>query len=127
MNRLIEQPWYVVLILLAIPMLVFGLYFISPWFPLATVDPSSSVLAQLVGTSKEQLLLGAPYILVPCFTLLGISLNKSKWVRAGAFALFLVYTFASLIRLVALGPLSITWIFILALGLIAGVVRLVLR
>lgn len=127
MKRLMEQPWYVILALVAVPMLAFGLYFISPWYPVAVVDPSSNVLLQLIGTTKEQLFLGAPYVVVPAFTLFGISKNSPRLVRMGAFALFLTYTFAALIRLVALGPLSITWMFVLALGLIAGVTRLVLR
>lgn len=122
-----EQPWYLILVLVAVPMLLFGLFFISPWYPVAIVSPTSNVIVQIVGTSKEQYLLGAAYVLGPIFTLLGISLDKTRWVRTGAFTLFLIYTFAALIRLVALGPLSVTWIFVLALGLISGVVRLVLR
>lgn len=122
-----EQPWYVVVALAAIPMLLFGLYFISPWYPLAVIDPSASLFAQVVGTVKEQFLFGAFYIAVPAISLWGVARNKLRWVRVGAFGLFLTYTFASLVRLVALGPLAVIWLFLLSLGLIAGVARLVLR
>ena len=62
------------------------------------------------------------YILPSSAVLVGI--KKKSWRRWGAFGVFIMYLFAALLRVVTQGFTPFIWVFILACGLISGIVYL---
>lgn len=127
MGRLImEYPWHTLLVLMSLLMLVFGLYLVSPWYPL--VPPTGAAMfAEVFTAARERMFLGAFYIGIPTVTLGGIIAGSNRITRSGAFGLFLIYLFAALLRVTTIGFTPVYWLFILGCGFTAGLARIQLN
>lgn len=126
LEKMYEHPWQTLLIVMSVAMLIFGLYLISPWYPVAPAI-SSAVFAQVFAATYERAFLGAFYIGVPLFTLGSILASNNKLTRAGALGLWMIYLFAALLRLITVGWTPLNWLFILACGLVCLMARVQLR
>lgn len=126
MNILTDMPWETVLVIIALIMLVFGLYLVSPWYPQIPAL-STAVFAQVFQSANERMFLAIFYVGAPLLTLAGIATKKRRWTKTGALGLFMIYLFAALLRISTVGFTPVYWLFILGLGLIAGVARLQLK
>jgi len=116
---------YMIIGLFGVCALVFGIYLIMPVF--ISMPASISPVASGFTGGIEQLVLSWLYIGIPSATFIGMWKNKDSWVKRGAFALCLLYIFAAMLRLFTIGFLPLTWIFILAMGIVLGAARLVIE
>lgn len=127
MRGLFRNPWWLLLVLVAIPMLVFGIYFATPLYPLNASAAGAGIFSEIINTQLEKVLFGGFYVGVPLYIIFSVFKHKYKMTKIGAFGLFLIYGFAGIARILVVGFLPLTWMFILTLGLVAGLARLVIE
>lgn len=119
----VENPAFAILAVLSFALLIFGVYLGSPYY----VSGPQAAASQLFHDQIDQLVLAAVYVTPPLMTLYGVFAKKRKWIVKGAKWLFVVYLFATLLRITAIGFTPLLWVFLLACGLTAGICSLSLE
>ena len=108
------NPHLVIECVLALALIIFGLYVASPWY----VVTASNALGAIADTQISRSILGGLYLVPALMTLIGFKRKHlRKW---GAFGMFCAYLFAVLLRLLTVGFFPFIWLFMFALSLIAG-------
>lgn len=117
---LLNRPLHVVLGVVVTTMLLFGLYLVSPFYEAVP----TSAIAVVFDTRWVQYIVAAFYVTPGVLYIWGTVKRSKKLLRRSASWAFYVYTFAAVLRIVSVGFFPWIWLFILALGLIAAVIRL---
>lgn len=118
-----------ILAVISVALMLYGLYIISPWYGQSMTIGSVETrpVAASMADRWEQVAMGLFFIALPLYTLYGIIRKKFRIIKSGSLVIFVVYVFAALLRLFVLGVFPPIWLFLLALGIIAGLCTLVLK
>lgn len=122
-----SKPLAIIELVLAIGILGFGLYLLTPLFEANT----SSTIGLTLSTDLSRTILAFLFTAPSFFTLWGFCCNKNKRSltcrSVGALGIFNAYLFVAILRIVTGGWIPAGWIFLFALSLIAGVIHLRLQ
>lgn len=119
---------YVIIGIAAIIALAGGLYVLSPFFVAiaAGYNEASPIVSGLVENNAVPIL-GSVMVGVPLSIFAGMGLKKPKLVKRGTFALSMVFIFVAALRVFAIGIFPLVWTYVLGMGLIIALCRLVIE
>lgn len=116
------RPIQAIEVVVALTLLVFGLYIMSPFYVITT----TAAIAESFG--QEQALRSAVgfifYIIPSSPTVLSLffpRFDTPKWHAKANLGMFIGVMFLTLLRLLTVGLFPFTWLFSLGLGLVAAV------
>jgi hypothetical protein len=107
---------------LSVPMLLLGLYSMSPLY-LTTSDSGSAALGAAFETRIGLTIAGAVYTLIALFSIVATLSGEIKRRQLGMLFIGCGYIYISALRLLTIGPRPIMWAFTLAMGVLAFYVR----
>jgi len=109
-----------ILLMLAVALLLTGIYAIGPWY----VGGPTTAMGVVLEADLVRALPASFYIISGAFAMFGVLRKQPRWRYRGAFLCTLSYTFLVILRLLTFGPFPIIWLFTLALGLISAIIYL---
>lgn len=112
-----NDPVYTIAVILAIGLLIFGIYVIGPWY---VVLPTTAVGATF-DTAISRVLLGIVYITPAILTVVGAKRPRKWQAKYGTFGVALAYTFIAILRVITQGFIPLIWLFPLICGLVTGI------
>lgn len=115
-----KKPEYLIQILLAVALLITGVYIAGPWY----VGGSLTAIGALSDSAIGHTVIGTGYAAAGAVDLYGVTRNSAKGRYLGTMLMFGAFVFMTLLRLLTFGFTPIIWVFILTLGLIAGVLHI---
>lgn len=120
---IVDNPLYAIIGVLAVIMLVFGVYLGSPWY----VPGPDATAGNIFESRWSQFIVSLAYCTPSAIAIYGLIRKSRRAITSAAFWLFFIYLFATILRISVIGWVPFTWLFILCGGLIAGVIRLSLE
>lgn len=119
LTRLITfRPLSVIETILAVVLVIFGIYLDSPFYE---SFPTTSIGA-VFEADLARLLISLVYLVPPALLLIGHRKSSDKFRSVGLFGIFLAYFFITILRLATFGWQPLSWLFTLALAIIAAIV-----
>lgn len=114
--KMYGHPLIVIEVIIAVSLLVSGLYSIGPWYE---PNPTTPV-GKAIDSDWVRMCIGGLYVTAASTSLVGALGDKDRVNSAGLFLMFLSYSFMTILRWLAIGFLPLTWIFSVTLGLIVA-------
>lgn len=114
--KIYSQPLTVIEVIIAVSLLVSGLYSVGPWY----VTNSTTPIGKAIDADWIRMCIGGFYVTASVTSLWGSLSHRDKINSAGLFLMFLSYSFMTILRWLAIGFLPLTWIFSVTLGLIVA-------
>ncbi|UGL63186.1 hypothetical protein SEA_BARTHOLOMUNE_228 [Streptomyces phage Bartholomune] len=114
--KLFKHPLVVVEVIIAVGLLVSGLYTVGPWY----VTNATTPLGQTIDSTLVRMAIGGFYALSALTSLWGGFRDWDESRSIGLFMMFLSYSFITILRWIAIGFVPLTWIFSLTLALIVA-------
>lgn len=112
--KIFKNPLVVVEVIIAVGLLVSGLYAVGPWY----VPNATTPIGQAIDSTIVRMSIGGFYTMSAATSLWGsVRENVSS---AGLFLMFLSYSFMTILRWMAIGFTPLTWVFSLTLALIVA-------
>jgi hypothetical protein len=119
-RRLAAIPVPAILFILALGLVVFGGYLVSPFYV------STPVIILGLGSRVFEIAVGLAFLAVGLMRIIGTIQKNKKWMLAAPFGMMLSYLFLAILRIVTVGFIPLVWIPMLLCALIAGICRLAL-
>lgn len=118
----------VILIIISVISIISGLYLLSPVFEsvASSYNETSPILAGLVAHGAIPIV-GGLLTAAPIAIFAGVRFKKKKLLQYGSFILAILYIFLAALRVFAIGIVPLTWLTLLAIGLISAVCWVVLE
>lgn len=119
---------YVLISIASLVAFLGGIYILSPIFANIAegYNDTSPLLSGLVSFGAIPLV-GGLLVGIPAMIFAGMRFKKKALVRYGSFALAIIYVFLAALRIFAVGIFPLSWLNILALGIIVALCRLVIE
>jgi hypothetical protein len=114
--KIYKHPLVVIEVIIAVGLLVSGLYAVGPWYVVNATTP----IGQTIDSAIVRACIGGFYTISAGTSLLGALRFKGEDVSIGLFLMFLSYSFMTILRWLAIGFLPLTWVFSLTLALIVA-------
>ncbi|QDK03040.1 membrane protein [Streptomyces phage Braelyn] len=114
--KLFKHPLVVVEVIIAVGLLVSGLYTAGPWY----VPSATTPLGQAIDSTLVRMAIGGFYALSALTSLWGGFRDWDESRSIGLFMMFLSYSFITILRWISIGLVPLTWIFSLTLALIVA-------
>ncbi|WNM73450.1 membrane protein [Streptomyces phage Liandry] len=114
--KLFKHPLVVVEVIIAVGLLVSGLYTVGPWY----VTNATTPIGQAIDSTLVRMSIGAFYTLSALTSLWGGFKDWDESRSIGLFMMFLSYSFITILRWMAIGFVPLTWVFSLTLALIVA-------
>jgi len=115
-----KDPIYLIAVIIAVGLLIFGIYVIGPWY----VGGGATAVGSVFDTEISRFILGLGYITPPVMTFIGAK-KRGRWATMGIFGSSAACIFIAVLRIVTIGWIPFVWLFPLVMGLVAGVCYLV--
>lgn len=114
--KMFKHPLIVIEAIIAVGLLVSGLYAVGPWY----VANSTSPIGQAIDSTIVRTAIGGFYSISAATSLWGIFKGGREDRSIGLFLMFLSYSFMTILRWMAIGFTPLTWVFSLMLALIVA-------
>lgn len=114
--KIYAHPLVVIEVIIAVGLLVSGLYAVGPWY----VTNSTTPIGQAIDSTAIRMSIGGFYTLSAATSLWGALKLRNEDNSIGLFLMFLSYSFMTILRWLAIGFTPLTWIFSLTLALIVA-------
>jgi hypothetical protein len=112
--KLFKNPLVVIEVIIAVGLLVSGLYAVGPWY----VTNATTPIGRAIDSSIVRMSIGGFYTMSAATSLIGSFRDND--VSVGLFLMFLSYSFMTILRWMAIGFVPLTWVFSLTLALIVA-------
>lgn len=117
----VRSPVETIMFLISIALFAVAFYYSSPWYNSEYSTALSNSFTELERPIVSLILIIVSVIGIFAFF---VRENKDKWLKAATFNLFTTWLFLCILRWVSVGFIPFTWVPILALSLISGLLRL---
>ncbi|AST15418.1 hypothetical protein SEA_SAMISTI12_232 [Streptomyces phage Samisti12] len=114
--KIFKHPLVFIEVIMAVGLLVSGLYAVGPWYVASATTP----IGQAIDSVFVRMGIGAFYTISASVSLWGAFKNDGVDRTAGLFLMFLSYSFMTILRWLAIGFTPLTWVFSLTLALIVA-------
>lgn len=114
--KLFKRPLVVVEVIVAVGLLVSGLYAVGPWY----VTNATTPIGQAIDSTIVRMMIGSFYTISAGTSLWGALRRTGEDKTTGLFLMFLSYSFMTILRWLAIGFTPLTWVFSLTLALIVA-------
>lgn len=114
--KIYKHPLVVIEVIIAVGLLVSGLYAVGPWYVVNATTP----IGKTIDSTIVRVCIGAFYTISAGTSLLGALRFRGEDVSIGLFLMFLSYSFMTILRWLAIGFLPLTWVFSVTLALIVA-------
>jgi len=112
--KIFKNPLVVIEVIIAVGLLVSGLYAVGPWY----VTNATTPIGRAIDSSIVRMAIGGFYTMSAATSLIGSFRDND--VSVGLFLMFLSYSFMTILRWMAIGFVPLTWVFSLTLALIVA-------
>jgi hypothetical protein len=113
--KVYSHPLIVIEVIIAVGLLVSGLYSVGPWYVVNSTTP----IGKAIDSSVIRMSIGGFYTLSAATSIWGATKLREDN-SLGLFLMFLSYSFMTILRWLAIGFVPLTWIFSLTLALIVA-------
>lgn len=110
------KPLVTIEVIIAIGLLATGLYAVGPWYVVSSTSP----IGKAIDSTVVRMMIGGFYAVSAGTSLIECARTGEKERTLGLFLMFLSYSFSTILRLVAIGFVPLTWVFTLTLALIVA-------
>lgn len=107
-------------IVLALTLIISGIYISGPWY----VGGSTTAVGVSLDAGITRVVTGSAYLAAGAIGLIGVVTGDLRAKYYGTLAVFLSYSFMTILRLLTFGWTPMFWLLILAVALIAGIIHL---
>jgi hypothetical protein len=114
--KIYAHPLVVIEVIIAVGLLVSGLYTLGPWY----VAHSTTPIGQAIDSTTIRMAISGFYTLSAAISLWGTLKLRNEDISIGLFLMFLSYSFMTILRWLAIGFTPLTWVFSLTLALIVA-------
>ncbi|UEM46974.1 hypothetical protein SEA_TARGARYEN_228 [Streptomyces phage Targaryen] len=114
--KVFKHPLVVIEVIVAVGLLVSGLYAVGPWY----VTNATTPIGQAIDSTIVRMAIGGFYTISAGTSLWGAFRSAGEDRTIGLFLMFLSYSFMTILRWLAIGFTPLTWIFSLTLALIVA-------
>lgn len=114
--KMYSQPLVVIEVIIAVSLLVSGLYSVGPWYVVNSTTP----IGKAIDSEWIRVSIGGFYVMAAVTSIWGSLSHRERINSAGLFLMFLSYSFMTILRWLAIGFVPLTWIFSVTLGLIVA-------
>jgi hypothetical protein len=114
--KVYSHPLVVIEVIIAVGLLVSGLYAVGPWYVVNSTTP----IGHAIDSTAVRMSIGGFYILSAGTSLWGVFKRRSEDISLGLFLMFMSYAFMTILRWLAIGFVPLTWIFSVTLALIVA-------
>lgn len=101
--RIMEWPLWTTIV-------IAGLYILSPVFTRSGGESPNGALAVAVGSDLAFIIYGSLVALAGVLGITGIFLKKTVLRKTGAWIVFAIFLFFTILRIILMGPLSLGWV-----------------
>lgn len=112
--KVFKNPLVVVEVIIAVGLLVSGLYAVGPWY----VTNATTPIGQAIDSAIVRMSIGGFYTMSAATSLWGAFRGNGNSI--GLFLMFLSYSFMTILRWMAIGFIPLTWVFSITLALIVA-------
>ncbi|QGH76490.1 hypothetical protein SEA_DAUBENSKI_222 [Streptomyces phage Daubenski] len=114
--KIFKHPLVVVEVIIAVGLLVSGLYAVGPWYQVSATTP----IGKAIDSVWIRMSIGGFYTLSAGTSLWGAYKSAGEDNSIGLFLMFLSYSFMTILRWLAIGFVPLTWVFSLTLALVVA-------
>lgn len=114
--KIYNHPLVVIEVIIAVGLLVSGLYSLGPWYQVNATTP----IGKAIDSTIMRMSIGGFYSLSGAVSLWGIVVLRGHESSIGLFMMFLSYSFMTILRWMAIGFTPLTWVFSVTLALIVA-------
>lgn len=114
--KIYAHPLIVIEVIIAVGLLVSGLYLLGPWYVVNSTTP----VGKAIDSTVIRMSISGFYTLSAATSLWGTLKLRNEDCSIGLFLMFLSYSFMTILRWLAIGFTPLTWVFSLTLALIVA-------
>lgn len=114
--KIYSHPLLVIEVIIAVGLLVSGLYAVGPWYQVSATTP----IGKTIDSAAVRMAIGGFYTISAGTSLWTTIKLRSQDNSIGLFLMFLSYSFMTILRWLAIGLIPLTWVFSLTLALIVA-------
>jgi len=114
--KIYAHPLVVIEVIIAVGLLVSGLYTLGPWYVVNSTTP----IGHAIDSTAIRMTISGFYTLSAATSLWGTLKLRNEDISIGLFLMFLSYSFMTILRWLAIGFTPLTWVFSLTLALIVA-------
>lgn len=116
MVKIYKHPLVTIEVIIALGLLVSGLYAVGPWY----VTNATTPIGKTIDSAIVRMCIGGFYTVSATASLWGSFGRSDEDWSFGLFLMFLSYSFMTILRVLAIGFTPLTWVFSLTLALIVA-------
>lgn len=113
--KIFKHPLVVIEVIIAVGLLVSGLYAVGPWYQVSATTP----IGKAIDSTAIRMSIGGFYTLSAATSIWGAK-RAGDENTIGLFLMFLSYSFMTILRWLAIGFVPLTWVFSLTLAIIVA-------
>lgn len=114
--KIFKHPLVAIEVIIAVGLLVSGLYSVGPWYVVSATTP----IGKTIDSTIIRVAIGGFYTISAGTSLIGAFRNGEDNRSVGLFLMFLSYSFMTILRWLAIGFIPLTWVFSLTLATIVA-------
>lgn len=107
-------------IVLALTLIITGIYIGGPWY----IGGTTTAVGVSLDAGITRVVTGSAYLAAGTLGLIGVATGNLRSKYYGTLAVFLSYSFMTILRLLTFGWTPVFWLIIMTLALIAGIIHL---
>lgn len=114
--KIYSHPLVVIEVIIAVGLLVSGLYAVGPWYVVNATTP----IGKTIDSTAIRMAIGGFYVLSAGTSLWGAIGLRRQDNSIGLFLMCMSYSFMTMLRWLAIGLTPLTWVFSITLALITA-------
>lgn len=114
--KIYSHPLIVIEVIIAVGLLVSGLYVMGPWYQVSATTP----VGRTIDSAAIRMGIAGFYVLSAGTSLWGTIGLRHEDSSLGLFLMCMSYSFMTLLRWLAIGLIPLTWVFSITLALITA-------